>query len=194
MPDISLETVQSSIQLIKDIKTLFVVQNPYLPVYSAIGGAAVGAMASVIPTFINSWFKDRRDRKVLSFQLYAEVKATLEVAETRQYANQLRQIVSSLKSGKFPSYSYQIQVPDDRFPIYKNSLGNLGLLDINLQVPIVSFYQTLEAIIQDVKLGGILNASSGGFAEFSEVLELVEKAEKLGSEIVGLMKCKYSIK
>ena len=106
MTDISLETVQSSIQLIKDIKTLFVVQNPYLPVYSAIGGAAVGAMASIIPTSINSWFKDKRDRKVLSFQLYAEIKAALEVAEARQYANQLRQIVSLLKSGQHSSYSY----------------------------------------------------------------------------------------
>lgn len=193
MANISLEAIQSSIELIKDVKALLVLQDPYLPVYSAIGGAIVGAMAGIVPTFINSWIKDRSHRKALSLQLYAEVKATLEIARARQYANGLRQTVSLLSSGKIQSHIYQIQIPDDRFPIYKNSLSNLGLLNIKLQVPIVSFYQTLEAIIQDVKPGGILNANPAGLIEFSEVLSLVEKAEQLGEEILNLISLDYRL-
>lgn len=194
MADISLETVQSTIQLIKDIKVLFAPQDPYLPFYTAIGGALVGALSSIFPSFISSWIKDKRDRKAMSLQLYAEVKAILEVAEARQYANALRQIVSSLKSGQISDRIYQIQLPDDRFPVYKNSLSNLGLLSVDLQVPIVSFYQTLEAIIQDIKPGGVLNDTPVGLAEFSEVLALLEKAEELGAEIVNLIECEYLIK
>jgi len=193
MADISLETVQSSLKLIEDIKALIAPQNPYLPFYTAMGGALVGALASIFPSFVNSWIKDKRDRKALSLQLYAEVSAILEIAKTRQYAHGLRSIIGMLSSGQSSTATYQIQISDDRFLIYRNSFGNLGLLNIKLQVPIVSFYQTLEAIIQDVKPGGMLNLNPASLREFSEVLFLVEKAEKLGEEILGLISLEYGL-
>ena len=193
MADISLETVQSSLKLIEDIKALIAPQNPYLPFYTAMGGALVGALASIFPSFVNSWIKDKRDRKALSLQLYAEVSAILEIAKTRQYAHGLRSIIGMLSSGQSSTATYQIQISDDRFLIYRNSFGNLGLLNIKLQVPIVSFYQTLEAIIQDVKPGGMLNLNPASLREFSEVLFLVEKAEKLGEEILGLISLDYGL-
>lgn len=193
MADISLETVQSSLKLIEDIKALIAPQNPYLPFYTAMGGALVGALASIFPSFVNSWIKDKRDRKALSLQLYAEVSAILEIAKSRQYAHGLRSIIGMLSSGQSSTATYQIQISDDRFLIYRNSFGNLGLLNIKLQVPIVSFYQTLEAIIQDVKPGGMLNLNPASLREFSEVLFLVEKAEKLGEEILGLISLEYGL-
>lgn len=193
MADISLETINSSIKLIKEIKDLYAPQNPYLPIYSALGGAFIGAVAGFIPSAITSWMKDKRDRKVITYQLYAEIKAIMKIIKIRQYANDLKQIIHNFQLGKISSHTYQIQVQDDRFPIYKNSLKNLGLLNEKLQIPLVDFYQTLEAIIQDVKPGGILNVTPVGVNEFSEVLVLVERVEELAKEIMDIIQREYSI-
>lgn len=118
MADISLETINSSIKLIKEIKDLYAPQNPYLPIYSALGGAFIGAVAGFIPSSITSWMKDKRDRKVITYQLYAEIKAIMKIIEIRQYANDLKKFIHDFQTGKISSYTYKIQVQEDRFPIY----------------------------------------------------------------------------
>lgn len=67
------------------------------------------------------------------------------------------------------------------------------MLNEKLQIPLVDFYQTLEAIIQDVKPGGILNANPVSVNEFTEVLALVKRVEKLANEIIQIVQLEYSI-
>ncbi len=188
------KTILEAVEVIRDVKSLFVAQDPYLPVYAALGGAFVGGVASIIPTSITNWLNTRRERRATALQLYAEVKSYLEVIEHRHYIDSLSEIVDGFVANKFSSYTYQVQVNEERFFIFKNSVGRLGLLSPATQVKIVEFYQLLEAIVQDVKPGGMLNAQPVGQAAYEEVLSLTRKAKTLGLEVASIIAKEYKLK
>lgn len=193
MADIDPKTVLETIELIRAVKSLFVEQNPYLPMYSALGGAFVGAVSSFFPNYIIGKLKDRKDKRSTTLQLYAEVKATIELAEHRNYIQQLERVVEAFNSKQITSYTYQIQVPEDRFPIFKSSLDRLGMLEVDVQVKVVEFYQLLEAVVQDVKPGGLLNARPAPAEAFQEALRITKRARQLGGEILTIIEKHHRI-
>lgn len=193
MADIDPKTILETIEIVRAVKSLFVEQSPYLPMYSALGGAFVGAISSFFPNYIIGRLKDCKDRRSTTLQLYAEIKAAIELSEHRNYIQQLERTVEAFDAKQISSYTYQIQVPDDRFPIFKSSLDRLGMLDVDIQVRVVEFYQLLEAIVQDVKPGGLLNAEPAPVEAFREALHIAKKARQVGGEIlVAVEKC-YSV-
>lgn len=111
MADLDPKTVLETIELIRAVKSLFIEQSPYLPMYSALGGAFVGAVSSFFPNYIIAKLKDRKDRRSTTLQLYAEVKATIELAEHRSYIQQMERVAEAFNSKQITSYTYQIQVP-----------------------------------------------------------------------------------
>lgn len=193
MADIDPKTVLETIEIIRAVKSLFVEQNPYLPMYSALGGAFIGAVSSFFPNYIIAKLKDRKDKRSTTLQLYAEVKATIELAEHRNYIQQLERVVEAFQSKQITSYTYQIQVPDDRFPIFKSSLDRLGMLEVDIQVKVVEFYQLLEAVVQDVKPGGLLNVTPAPAEAFEEALRITKKARQLGGEILAIIEKRHRI-
>lgn len=193
MSEMDLKNVLISIEAIKAVKALFVTSNPYLPVYSALGGAFVGAVSSIIPNLIINWHNYRTERRSTTLRLYAEIKAAIEVADYRGYIEHLEQIEEKLRNNKIPSWTYLVQVSDDRYPIYKSSLDQLGMIDVGLQVKIVEFYQLLEAIIQDIKPGGILNANPAPHVYFLNALGLAKRARSLGGNILATIEKQYNI-
>ena len=48
MAEVTTETALNVIEILKGIKTLLAKSDPYLPVYSALGGAFLGAVATFI--------------------------------------------------------------------------------------------------------------------------------------------------
>lgn len=193
MADIDPKTVLETIEIIRVVKSLFIEQNPYLPMYSALGGAFIGAVSSFFPNYIIGKLKDRRDRRSTTLQLYAEVKSTIELVEHRNYIQQLEHVVAAFNSKQINAYTYQIQVPEDRFPIFKSSLGRLGMLEVDVQVKLVEFYQLLEAVIQDVKPGGLLNVSPAPVEAFQEALHIAKRARQLGNEILDIIEKRHRI-
>lgn len=193
MADLDPKAVLETIELIRAVKSLFIEQNPYLPMYSALGGAFVGAVSSFFPNYIIAKLKDRKDRRSTTLQLYAEVKATIELAEHRNYIQQMERVVEAFNANQITSYTYQIQVPEDRFPIFKSSLDRLGMLEVDIQVKVVEFYQLVEAVVQDVKPGGLLNARPAPVEAFQEALRITKRARQLGGEILATIEDRYQI-
>lgn len=193
MSDIDTKTVLNVIEILKGLKGLLADTNPYLPVYSAIGGAFVGAISTFIPAIIIEHFKTRREKKSLTFAIYAEISATLRLIEFRQYIENVQIIIQRLKQGAIPNDTYQIIVPDDYCLVYKSNIPKIGTLDSSLQIQIVQFYQLLEGVIQDVKPGGLLNATPQGPEQFESVLKVSEHMIHLGRELIGKIEKQYCI-
>ena len=53
-----------------------------------------------------------------------------------------------------------------------------------MQGQIVLLYQLLEAVIQDIKPGGMLNAEPAGRAGFAEALTLSERAKAIAEQVL----------
>jgi hypothetical protein len=194
MTEPSPKTILETVEVIRAVKSLFVEHNPYLPVYSALGGAFIGAVSSFFPNYLIHCLKERREKKSTTLQLYAEIKASLDLIEHRKYIAHLEQVLAAFAAKKITSYSYQVQVPEDVFPIFKGNLDRLGLLDIDIQVKVVEFYQLVQAVIQDVKPGGILNAQPATESAFEEVLYISKRAIGVGVALLDVIerRCRLS--
>jgi hypothetical protein len=193
MSEIDTKNVLNVIEILKGLKGLLADTNPYLPVYSAIGGAFIGAISTFIPAIFIENLKARRDRKSLTFAIYAEISATLKLIEFRQYIEHIHVVIQRLKQGIIPNATYQIIVPDDYCLVYKSNISKIGTLDSNIQIQLVQFYQLLEGVIQDVKPGGILNATPQGLEQFESVLKVSEQMIHLGSELMKKIEKQYNI-
>lgn len=187
MAELEPKTILDTIEIIRAVKSLVAEQNPYLPVYSALGGAFIGAVSSFFPNYLINRIKERNEKRSTTLQIYAEVKATLELADHRKYIEQLERICAALRQQPGSSSTYQIQVPEDRYIVFNNSLPRLGTLDVDLQVKVVEFYQLLEAVIQDVKPGGLLNVPPVPLEAFEEVIRISKRARQLGDEILAIV-------
>ena len=193
MTQLEPKTILDTIEIVRAVKSLFIEQNPYLPMYSALGGAFIGALSAFFPNYLINKIKDRNEKRSTTLQIYAEVKATIEITEHRKYIEQMERVDEAFAQKQITSCTYQIQVPEDRFPIFKNSLSRLGMLDVDIQVKVVEFYQLLEAVIQDVKPGGLLNAKPAPAEAFQETLRIMKRAEQLGNDIQAIVEKRYRI-
>lgn len=193
MAELSPKTILETIEVIRAVKSLFAEHNPYLPIYSALGGAFIGAVSSFFPNYLINRLKERREKKSTTLQIYAEIKASIELAEHRKYIVQLEQVVAAFAEKQITSYSYQVQVREDVFPIFRASLDRLGILDIDIQVNVVEFYQLIEAVIQDVKPGGLLNAQPASESAFVETLRISKRAREIGTNLLALIERRYRL-
>lgn len=194
MADLDTRTILDTIEILKSLKTLFSDQNPYLPVYSALGGAFVGAVSAFIPNYITARLRERREKKSLTLAIYAEIKATIELIRVRSYLQSVQGIIEQMNRGLIGPTTFQVIVPDDYSIVFKNNVSNIGILDPDLQVKVVQFYQLLEAVIQDVKPGGLLNISPQGENPFRELLVIGEQMLTLGQETISLIEKTYRLR
>lgn len=174
-----------TIELLKAAKPLFEGGDGYLTAAVGALGAVGGALAAYFPNRLFAKNMQRELRKSTAFQLYSEIKATLEVERHRGYIQSLRDILVAFDNQSILEYSYQVQVPADRFIVYKANLSNLGLLPPSLQSKIVLFYQLLEALIQDMQPGGMLNAKPVAREPFAEALMLMDRSKNIAEQILA---------
>lgn len=193
MADLDTQTVLDTIEILKSLKSLLRDQSPYLPVYGALGGAFVGAVSAFIPNYITARLKERRERKSLTLAIYAEIKATIELIRVRSYLQSVRGIIEGMNRGLIGPTTFQIIVPDDYCIVFKNNVSKIGILDPDLSVKVVQFYQLLEAVIQDVRPSGLLNTSPQGEAPFRELLMIGEQMLALGQETISSIEKTYRL-
>ncbi len=193
MSDIDTKTILEVAETLTTIKTLFASSEPLLPVYTALGGAFIGAVSGIIPTTITSIIRDRKNKKSVTLAIYSEIKVNIELCEHRKYLNTFKNIIEQLQLNEGATHPLQIEISDDRFQVYKSQLSKLGSLDSNIAISIVRFYQLLEAVIQDVKPGGSLSAGEHGLASYENTLSLAEQAFEVGYETLKLIEIKYGI-
>lgn len=173
-----------TIEILKAAKPLFENGEGYL--IAAVGalGAIGGAIAAYVPNRLMAKHQQAELRKSTAFQLYSEIRATLEVVRHRGYIESLRDLLTAFDRQEISTWTYRVQVPDERFIIFKSNLGNLGLLPPRVQGQIVLLYQLLEAVIQDIKPGGMLNAEPVGRGSFAEALTLSERAKAIAEQVL----------
>jgi len=178
-------SAQQTIEILKAAKPLF--DNGGGALTAAVGalGAVGGALAAYLPTRLMARHHRETLRKSTAFQLYAELQSLREIEKQRGYIAVLRATVDAFNRGQIKEWTLEIQFHDDRFPIYKANIGNLGTLPPKLQSRIVFFYQILEAVVQDAKPGGLLNKTPNGAAPFVENLRIAEKAKTLCDEAIA---------
>ena len=185
------DATTQTIELLKQAKPLFDGPDPYLLALIAILGTVLGALASFFPMYWSSLSQRKQMRISVAAQIYAEVKAILKVEQHRGYIRDVKSVVEAFERGELTSFSYQVQISDSRFLIYKANLQNLPLLDGSLQVMVVTLYQLMEAVAQDLKPGGILNASPAGHKQFDELLKILMEIRGLADEILASIESKY---
>jgi hypothetical protein len=180
-----------TIELLKAAKPLFASGDAYL----VAGAGALSAVAGVLVAYLtNRWtVSGQREttRKSTAFQIYAEISATLEVEQYRGYSTSIRDLLKASEGQDDFKGIYQVQVPDERFIIFKANLANLGLLPPKLQSDIVLLYQLLEAVVQDIKPGGLLNLEHVGREPFVELLCLMDKSRRIAYEILAQIEKLY---
>lgn len=193
MEDYSIHQLLNTVEIISAVKPLFTSQNPYLPVYSALGGAFVGAIASIIPSLFLEKFRQKRDAKALTLQIYSEIKSYIQFLEYRGYIEHLSMITKQIEEIGGGD-TFVIHFPDKRHAVFEAALPKLGTVEIPLQVRFISFYQLVESFIQDVKPGGNMNSQQCGIEDFSSLLSLGYRVIDEGKSIMSTIETLYDIK
>jgi hypothetical protein len=142
-----------------------------------------GAGAAIVPNWIIDRLKERRTVKAFTDSIVCEVSAILTIIGHRRYFETIEQIEEHLRSTPGSTRKFSVVVPDNYFKIYHANLDRVNLIDSNIRVKVVTFYQLLEAIIQDVKPGGMLSSEAWGVEPFTEALSILKQAMELGHEI-----------
>ena len=148
---------------------------------SAIGGA----LAAFFPTLWLTRIKEKELKHSVATQFYAEIKAMLKTEQHRGYIEDIRKILSAFDSNQIENYAYKVEVSEERFPIFKSNLQNLGVLEPKIQGKIVLLYQLLEAVIQDIKPGGLLNSNHVGRKPYQELLNIMIEIKDTAEEILA---------
>ena len=186
------ENFLQAVEHLKAIKPLFDSDvNAYGIAGISVVAALVGAVAGYLPNMWLTRHHQKEKTKSTAYQIHAEIKATVTLAEHRGYGKGLLEIVDLLKKGSVKSYSLTVQIPDDRFLVYKANLAQIGLLPPKLQAKIVMLYQMMESISQDMKPGGFLNTPPANLGEFKEALELYESSKVLAKEVMTSLEALY---
>ncbi|WP_049780978.1 hypothetical protein [Hahella chejuensis] len=166
--------------------------NQWLPLYAALGGAAMGALASFIPT----WIFEKRREKVQSIQiessLISEISALIDIIETRKYLPAIQEAIKHLDSDKtITHYKIIIDVPAHYSRVYQNNCKNIGAIKPEVARNIILFHQIIDAVIQDLKPGAIVQNdeieppanSEDTLDTFREVARLLEQALSIGRNL-----------
>jgi hypothetical protein len=185
------QALPQAIELLKQAKPLFESGDAFALATVAAFGAIGGALATFFPGYWLSKHQERQLKHSVSTQLYAEIQATLRIERHRGYIDSLRAIIEQFDRGEISSASFHVQFAEERFPIYKANIQNLGKLDTRLQQKVVLLYQFIEAGIQDRQPGGLLNATPVGREPFAEIHEILSSARHLGDEVLAQIEADY---
>ena len=192
MSEVNTKSILDVLEIVTELKALITDQNPYLPVYSALGGAFIGAVSTFIPTTIIEYFKTRKEKKSLTLAIYSEISAILEIISFREYIKNIKIIIQKFENKSISDATFIIIIPDDYAIVFKNNISKIGIINPLLQIDIVTFYQLFEAVIQDVKPEGMLNNSPKGIDTFKELLSITEQMIICGKNIVRQVENLYS--
>ncbi|VXC15602.1 conserved hypothetical protein [Pseudomonas sp. 9AZ] len=183
-----METQQllEAVQTIETIKLLFSEnQNEWLPVIAAIGGAFIGGVSTFFPTYIIEARKRRHEKDAITTALLSEISALLKIVEHRKYLDSVEEAVAYLKENTEALYKFSVRIPEHYSRVYQFHVANIGIVNPSLAASIIEFHQLIDAVVQDVTLGGPI-AETGGDAEaFEELLAILKSAISIGQKITS---------
>lgn len=167
--------------------------NEWLPVYAALGGAIAGALGAFFPSYLIERYKSTKGSDRLLSSLLAEVQALLSIIEYRGYRDSIKEIITFLNTQeKGTTYKLTVLVPEHYCRIYQENAGNIGIIPYEYAHRIIIFYQLIDAIVQDVKAGGVF--SNGATIEaYQETDKIFSRAIEIGHELIKSARYNYKL-
>lgn len=157
--------------------------NILIPALAGILGAVVGVISSFVPNLITDYFRNKREAKKIEASLVAEIKALIEVADARNYQITLNKICAHLQSKpQGTTYSFTVNVSQEYSRIYQANAHQIGVIQTEQAVDIVRFHQLIDAVIQDVRPGGLLSNGAPLHA-FTETEKIFKFALDIGRKL-----------
>jgi hypothetical protein len=176
-------------QLLEAAKTISIISslfqdkpNEWLPVVAAVGGAFVGGIFGVIPTFLSDKRKERRDRRSLTCALLSEIESIVEIIERRKYVEAIEAAIDDLKGGRAKLVKLTFTISPDYARIYNSCHDRIGVLDRDVATRVIKFHHLIESIILDVSANSHAAINGGG-------LEIYEELNQIFSEALNVAKC-----
>src|SRR5690606_31348751 len=112
------------------------------------------------------------------------VSALLQIIEKRDYLGELQGMINQLaQSGSHSKGHLSSIIPDHYSRIYQSTCSQIGIIDMVTASRIIRFHQLIDAVVQDIKPGGVLAVGSGIDA-FKEAHQLMSEAVDVGCQIV----------
>ncbi|WP_223544007.1 hypothetical protein [Pseudomonas sp. BF-B-28] len=195
MESLTPEDMLTYIRIVRELKELTSgsIPNPWIPLISAIAGAAI----ATIPIGIGAILRNRNLRISVENALLTEIANIVSIIRKRDFLNQLKntrsnvikinnQILSNHNDNQTPpalaGITFEVTVSENYFKIYNANLDKIGIIDKNKSIKIVNFYSLIESIMLDVRPTGVLG-SIGHVEHYDEVIMFLEDALKLADEL-----------
>lgn len=173
-----------SLLLIAFSKQQSVQSNEWIPLITGLCGALATALCGGLMSSHIENGKQKQTAECLTASLILEILALKSVIEQRQYIESFEKIISTLrKNPNAEGLNYQVDIPEHYSRIYQGQCHNIGLIGKDVAIKIITFHQLLDAIVQDIKLGGTfsdritLEGAEEDFKMFSKAMEIAEELE-----------------
>lgn len=135
--------------------------------------------------FFFKWWDKRTNGISIQNAIVAEVVALKNIISERNYQEAIRSVIKFLEENPNKKMLLSVDVQLDVFPVYSSNLDKIGQLDPKLSPKIVTFYALLSSIIQDVKIGGLLNNTEHSNLEsYKNINSLLDKAISIADTII----------
>jgi hypothetical protein len=141
---------------------------------SMIGLAIPATLAA-----IGWWWQRRQERRSVQVAIVAEILALRQIALDRGYHADLVEIGSQLlevTKGERSDASLQVRIPQHYCRVYIANLGKLGYLSPKDAQLVVTFYQYVDSVVQDVTEGGIIYEGTNDPKAFTEAADVLKFA------------------
>jgi hypothetical protein len=160
-------------------------ETSLIPVYIALGGAAVGAIATFFPTYWIESLKEKKEARITTESIVTEIEVSLFLLEKRRYLESVKYLLDRIKSEKIKGSTFRVVVPDEFCIIYKRNIEKIGLLPASIRKDVVTFHQLIEAAVCDVRPGGLMAENECGEEEFQELYDIMLEIQNTGRRIVA---------
>ena len=177
------EDINGIVEILKALNDPTVVKpNEWLPVYAALGGAAMGAIVSIIPNWVIESRRERSFSKQIKRCIIAEISAILKIAEQRKYLDAIQSAVNHLKIKPNENYMLVADIPDHYSRVYQENCKHLGVVDSKVSADIIIFYQLIDAVVQDIKPNGTFSANPT-LPAYEETLNILTEALEIARNL-----------
>lgn len=161
--------------------------NQWLPVIGSVLGALAGGSLVFLSTYWRETQKGREQRLFITLALFAEIRALVIIIETRKYLVRMEEIIDHLKENPHPPYyRMEVRIPDHYSRIYQTHAANIGTVNPDSAAKIIEFHQLIDAVVQDVSVGGPFSEEAGTVEAYSQAAEMLGTALAIGHQLTDL--------
>ncbi len=177
-------------QLLQASQTLKILQDliadkeaDHFPAYAAMLGAFIGGISSILPTIVTHKLEIRRTRQAVTGALLAEISALERIIVLRGYVDALRTRKETIVIDPSKASPFQVDVPDHYSRIYQSLVSQIGIVDFRIARRIIEFHQIIDAVVQDIKVGGAFTHDYDDPDNYQQDIIMLEHALEIAKDL-----------